>query len=70
MIGLENKFNEIVTDIAETEKVNPTLLFSKKNQKEFIRLALSRGPEEALNDLTGWRRELFRDPLDKVLLSY
>ncbi len=68
--NLLNKFNEIVTDIAETEKVNPTLLFSKKNQKDFIRLALSRGPEEALNNLTSWRRELFRDPFDKVLLNY
>jgi len=68
--NLLNNFNEIVLNIAETEKVNPTLLFSKKNQKEFIRLALNRGPEEALNDLTSWRRELIRGPLDKVLLNY
>ena len=57
-------------NIAERDKVNPTLFFSKKSQKDFIRLALNRGPEEALKDLTSWRRRLIRDPLNKLLLNY
>lgn len=68
--NLLNTFNEIVLNIAETEKVNPTLFFSKKNQKEFLRLALNSGLDEALKGLTNWRRELIAEPLNKVLLNY
>ena len=68
--NLLNKFNDIVLNIAERDKVNPTLFFSKKSQKDFIRLALNRGPEEALKDLTSWRRRLIRGPLNKLLLNY
>jgi hypothetical protein len=59
-----------VLNIAEKDKINPTLFFSKKSQKEFIRLALDRGSEEALKELTSWRRRLIRDPLNKLLLNY
>jgi len=68
--NLLNKFNDIVLNIAETDSINPTLFFSKKSQKEFIRLALNRGSEEALKGLTSWRRQLIRDPLNKLLLNY
>ncbi len=68
--NLLNKYNDIVLNIAEKYKINPTLFFSKKSQKEFIRLALDRGSEEALKDLTGWRRRLIRDPLNNLLLNY
>ena len=68
--NLLNAFNDIVLNIAEITEINPTLLFSKKSQKEFIRSALNNGSEEALKDLTSWRRELIRGPLDKILLNY
>ena len=68
--NLLNAFNDIVLNIAEIKKINPTLFFSKKNQKEFIRSALNKGSEDALKDLTSWRRQLIRDPLDKLLLNY
>ena len=68
--NLLNTFNDIVLNIAEREQINPTLFFSKKNQKEFIRLALNRGAEEALKDLTSWRKHLIRGPLNKLLLNY
>ena len=68
--NLLNKFNDIVLNIAEKYKINPTLFFSKKSQKEFIRLALDQGSEEALKDLTSWRRQLIRDPLNNLLLHY
>ena len=68
--NLLNIFNDIVLNIAEREEINPTLFFSKKSQKEFIRLALDQGSEEALKDLTSWRRQLIRDPLNNLLLHY
>ena len=57
--------NKIVLSISSRNKINPTLFFSKKNQKEFIRSALNRGSEEALKGLTSWRRNLIREPLKK-----
>ena len=52
------KFNEIVRNIALMEEINPTLFFSKKNQKEFLNLSLNVGIEEASKLLTNWRRDL------------
>ncbi len=66
---LLNKFNEIVVNIAEREEVNPTLLFSKKNQKEFLRLALLHGFKEASQLITNWRKELIRVPVEKLILE-
>ena len=68
--NLLNTFNDIVLNIAEIEQINPTLFFSKKNQKEFIRFALSEGSEKAFKDITSWRRELISDPINKLLLNY
>jgi len=68
--NLLNIFNDSILSIAEIEQINPTLFFSKKNQKEFIRSALNRGSEEALKDLTSWRRNLIRESLEKILLDY
>jgi len=68
--NLLNIFNDIVLDIAEREQINPTLFFSKKSQKELVRLALNTSSEEALRTLTGWRRKLIRDSLNKLLLNY
>ena len=68
--NLLNTFNDIILNIAEITEINPTLLFSKKNQKEFIRSSLNNGSEEAFKGLTSWRRELIKEPLDKILLNY
>tara|TARA_B100000700_G_scaffold300297_1_gene368275 strand:- start:1933 stop:2736 length:804 start_codon:yes stop_codon:yes gene_type:complete len=68
--NLLNIFNDIVLNIAEREQINPTLFFSKKSQKELVRLALNTSSEEALRALTSWRRKLIRDPLNKLLLNY
>ena len=65
--ALLNKFNEIVVFVAEKEKINPTLFFSKKIQKEFLRSVLQKGPELACKDITCWRRLLIKDSLNKIL---
>jgi ribonuclease D len=68
--NLLNTFNDIVLNIAEREQINPTLFFSKKSQKGFIRLALNEGPEKALKDITSWRRGLIKESLNKLFLNY
>jgi len=68
--NLLNKFNEIVINISKKEKINPTLFFSKKNQKDFIRAALSKGIEDAFAAVTMWRRELIQDSAKNLLLHY
>ena len=69
-INLFNKFNEIVINVSTREKINSTLLFSKKNQKDFIRVALGKGLEEAFQTITLWRKELIQDSVKSLLLQY
>ena len=37
-----DRFNETVDEISKKEKINPTLLFSKKSQKDFLVLILNK----------------------------
>ena len=69
-INLLNKFNEIVINVSTREKINSTLLFSKKNQKDLIRVALGKGLEEAFQTITLWRKELIQDSVKSLLLQY
>lgn len=64
--NLLNKFNEAVINISAEEKINPTLFFSRKNQKDFIRLALNKGLEDAFLTVTKWRRELIQDTVKQL----
>lgn len=64
--NLLNKFNEAVINISAEEKINPTLFFSRKNQKDFIRLALNKGLEDAFLTVTQWRRELIQDTVKQL----
>jgi len=64
---LLNKFNDIVLYTAEENSINSTLLFSKKNQKEFLRSALDGGLENALTNITNWRAGLIKAPISKLL---
>ena len=60
-------FNNIVLSISEDEKINPTLFFSKKAQKDFLRLVFIQGMDSACNEITNWRRELIEDKLLELL---
>ena len=68
--NLLNKFNEIIINISTRERINSTLFFSKKNQKDFIRVALGKGLEEAFQTITLWRKELIQDSVKNLLLQY
>ena len=67
---LLNKFNEVVLYTAEAQNINPTLFFSKKNQKDFLRLTLDTGLENALNKVTSWRSDLIKTPISSLLKDF
>ncbi len=66
---LLNQFNEIVLNISQKIQVNSTLFFSKRFQKEFVRLALVNGTEEAYREITSWRRGLIKESFDRLILE-
>lgn len=61
------KFNEKVEMIAEQEKINPTLFFSKKAQKDFLRLVFLKGLDEACTQITLWRRKLIEEHIMNLM---
>jgi len=64
------RFNQIVELISDQKNINCTLFFSKKNQKEFLRLAFNLGQKESLETITKWRSSLFRDSLSNLLKDF
>ena len=65
--NLLDKFNEIVLNISQVEKINPTLFFSKRSQKDFLRLIINFGLKEAFKKITPWRRRLIDKPLSRIV---
>ena len=64
-IDLLQRFNKAVEKISKREKINPTLFFSKKAQKDFLRLVFKEGIEVACKEITDWRSQLIKkDVLD------
>jgi ribonuclease D len=68
--NLLNKFNDIVLHISDQEKINPTLFFSKKSQKDFLRSIIEKGFEKASSEITSWRYQLIAEPLGSLLQDY
>ena len=68
--NLLNKFNDIVLHVAELKEINPTMFFSKKSQKDFLRLAINEGFEKASSEITTWRSELIAEPLGSLFQDY
>ena len=61
------ELNEIIQKIAINEKINPTMFFSKKAQKDFLRLVFVQGIDFALDQITDWRRSLIKENLIQIL---
>ena len=68
--NLLNKFNDIVLHVAEREKINPTMFFSKKSQKDFLRLTINEGFEKASSEIASWRCRLIAEPLGSLFQDY
>tara|TARA_B100000900_G_scaffold298244_1_gene256726 strand:+ start:3646 stop:4473 length:828 start_codon:yes stop_codon:yes gene_type:complete len=66
-IEVLSKFNKIVETISKNEQINPTLFFSKKNQKDFLRLIYITGLDSACNEITSWRSKLIRTEMMNLL---
>lgn len=64
---LLNRMNLLVERISKKEKINPTLFFSKKSQKDFLGIVLNQGLEEAFKEITIWRESLIKDELIELL---
>ena len=62
-----NKLNNIVEEIAGHEKINTTLFFSKKAQKDFLRLVHAEGLDSACDEITFWRKKLIKEPMSNLL---
>lgn len=61
------RLNLLVENIAQREKINSTMFFSKKAQKNFLRQILVNGIEQSCEELTNWRRDLLEKDLYKLM---
>ena len=61
------KFNNLVDGIAKENNINSTFFFSKKSQKEFLRLIFFEGIEQACEEITDWRECLIRNEISALL---
>ncbi len=59
-IEILGEFNKLVEEISANKKINPTLFFSKKAQKDFIRLVYIDGLDSACEKITQWRSKLIK----------
>ena len=64
------EFNRMVNKISRIEKINPTLFFSKQNQKNLVNNTLFFGLDDALKGITKWRTRLIKEPLSALLSSF
>ena len=64
------EFNNMVNKISRIEGINPTLFFSKQNQKIFLLNTLSLGLEGALQSITKWRNMLIKKHFSALMKSY
>ena len=64
------EFNNMVNKISRIEGINPTLLFSKQNQKILVLKTLSLGLEGALQGITNWRSRLIKENFSALMKSF
>ncbi len=61
------EFNRLVETISSERQINSTLFFSKKAQKDFLRLVLIEGLDKACKKITPWRSQLIKDGMLDLL---
>jgi len=64
------EFNKMVNEISLNEEINPTLFFSKQNQKILLNNTLSFGLDQALKNITKWRARLIKEPFSVLMNSF
>jgi len=65
------KFNNLILSISKEWQINPTILFSKKNQRDFLKLLLKSDLDFSLSTLPKWKVNLlenhFKDIFKEIL---
>ena len=62
--GFLKTLSKDISFLAKKYDVNQTLLFSKKNQRDFLSRILSHGLENALKPLPNWKKEILSKKLE------
>ena len=65
-----SEFDIIVKNTSRIEDINPTLFFSKQNQKILLGNTLTVGVENALKGITEWRRRLIKIPFAGLMRNF
>ncbi len=64
-----NHLNKLINSVAKDLKINPTLLFSKREQKYFLLTALSYDLNTAFEGLPPWKRKVLSSTLESFFLQ-
>ena len=67
--NLLKNLNKSINSVAKDLKINPTLLFSRKDQKYFLLTALSHDLNTAFEGLPSWKREVLSSTLESIFLK-
>jgi len=65
-----SELNDLVKEISKIEEINPTLFFSKQNQKILLNNTLLIGLGKSLDQITIWRRKLIEDSFSKIMNNF
>ena len=60
---LKKSLNEIINMASKEEKINPTMLLSKKNQDIFLNNVIRDGLDNSIQGLSKWRRKILSDKI-------
>ena len=64
------EFNNMVNKISRIERINPTIFFSKQNQRILVLNTLYLGLEGALQGITTWRSRLIKEHFSTLMKSF
>ena len=65
-----NLFNTIISEVSKKQNINKTLLFSKREQKFFLKLVELTGKEMALNEVQEWKRKLILSQISNLINEF
>jgi len=66
---LKKSLNEIIKMASKEEKINPTMLLSKKNQDIFLNNVIRDGLDNSIQSLSKWRRKILSDKINLLFLG-
>jgi len=63
-------FNTIISEVSKKENINKTLLFSKRDQRFFLKSIELLGRESALKDVQKWKRKLILNQVNNLMNEF